>query len=372
MPTILSRSNWTTTAARGTAVTWSRIRGIVCHYPAMGKAVGVLTKTQEIARLRGWRNYHVGVLGWVDIGYNFAIGQSGRIYSLRGERVGAHTVGHNSKTLGVLFIVGDNEKLTPAARASFRALRATLRKKGAGSGIWGHTEMSGNSTRCPGPFIMSDIRTGLLRTGSADASASDPAPKPDPARPWVTSARVNALSPADVKGLQVRLVDAGYSVGSYGIDGSYGDATGRAVKQFQQDLGLTADGIYGPDTEDTMAKIDDVIKQLGTIKTDIGKVPARVLDEPIALQGSDKGKRSSLRTRTAWTNHEQQRAITAIAGLNARVSGLEKALEGALAGGNVDLEAVKAAAAEGARQGGVSVTAEDVARVLDVTVSEGS
>src|SRR5690606_31526698 len=154
MVTILPRSRWTSTSPKGTAFNWSRIRGIVCHYPAMGASVGVLSEAGETSRLRGWRNYHVGTLGWSDIGYNYAIGQSGRVYSLRGDRVGGHCYGHNSTTIGVLFIVGDNEPLTRAAQASFRALRTTLRQRGAGSGIWGHTEMSGNSTRCPGPYSM--------------------------------------------------------------------------------------------------------------------------------------------------------------------------------------------------------------------------
>lgn len=181
MVTILARSRWTSTKAKGRAVTWSRIRGIVCHYPAMGKSVGVLTPAQETARLRGWRNYHVGSLRWSDIGYNYCITQAGRVYSLRGDRVGAHAVGHNSTTLGVLFMVGDNEPLTKEAQAAFRALRATLRKRGAGSGLWGHTQMSGNSTRCPGPYIMADIRSGVLKRASAGASVGGggtSAPKP--------------------------------------------------------------------------------------------------------------------------------------------------------------------------------------------------
>ena len=174
MVTILARSRWTSTAAKGTPVTWSRIRGIVCHYPAMGRSVGVLTPEQETVRLRGWRNYHVGTLGWSDIGYNYCITQAGRIYSLRGDRIGAHAVGHNSTTLGVLFMVGDTEPLTKAAQASFRALRATLRKRGAGSGLWGHTQMSGNSTRCPGPSGSAQLRSWPARCCSLAACCCMP------------------------------------------------------------------------------------------------------------------------------------------------------------------------------------------------------
>lgn len=51
-----------------------------------------------------------------------------------------------------------------------------------------------------------------------------------------------------VKWLQKRLVDKGYSVGQYGIDGSFGNDTNRAVKQFQKDNGLVVDGIVGLNT----------------------------------------------------------------------------------------------------------------------------
>lgn len=235
MVTILARSRWTSTKAKGRAVTWSRIRGIVCHYPAMGKSVGVLTPAQETARLRGWRNYHVGSLRWSDIGYNYCITQAGRIYSLRGDRVGAHAVGHNSTTLGVLFMVGDNEPLTKAAQASFRALRATLRKRGAGSGLWGHTQMSGNSTRCPGPYIMADIRSGVLNSASAAATVGGGGTSAPAAKPAAKPAKLTEdgrLGTSTVKALQSAL--------GVKADGRACEATWKAL---QRKVGTVVDGV---------------------------------------------------------------------------------------------------------------------------------
>ena len=59
--------------------------------------------------------------------------------------------------------------------------------------------------------------------------------------------------------LQTKLVNKGYSVGSCGIDGDFGQATLTAVKQFQKDHGLKVDGIVGAATwaalNDSSAKI---------------------------------------------------------------------------------------------------------------------
>lgn len=403
---ILPRSAWSSTAARGTGITWSRVRGIVCHYPAMGRAVGVLTQAQEAARLRGWRSYHVNSLGWKDIGYSYAIGQSGRIYSLRGDRVGGHTYGHNSTTLGVLFIVGDNEPLTAAAKAAFRALRATLRKRGASSGVWGHREMSGNSTRCPGPYIMGSIRSGEL-TGSSAGASKPSTTAPSSSRPWRTSPRVSRMPKAEVRSIQQTLTDLGYSLGSYGVDGSYGDATGNAVKALQADLNITADGVYGPGTEKAlMSKLNAIEKKVdrsiaiatvnqrridritrtlepgisgkrtdgeaihalrkfrNDIRNDIAKIPADVLDEPVALEGKWKGQKGSLRGVRAWYA-EDMRALRALVTAS-EAAVLEAVQESGRAQGLTDeqVQAIATAAAEASAR----VSAEDVAGQLEVGV----
>ena len=53
---------------------------------------------------------------------------------------------------------------------------------------------------------------------------------------------------ADVKQLQLNLIALGYDCGKWGADGDFGDCTEQALKQFQRDRDLTADGIYGAET----------------------------------------------------------------------------------------------------------------------------
>lgn len=53
---------------------------------------------------------------------------------------------------------------------------------------------------------------------------------------------------AAVAHVQVRLFALGYDVGKYGADGEYGGDTEAAVRRFQTDHGITADGECGPAT----------------------------------------------------------------------------------------------------------------------------
>lgn len=51
-----------------------------------------------------------------------------------------------------------------------------------------------------------------------------------------------------VKTLQALLIGYGYSVGNSGVDGSFGPATDKAVRNYQKAKGLAVDGSVGPKT----------------------------------------------------------------------------------------------------------------------------
>lgn len=51
---------------------------------------------------------------------------------------------------------------------------------------------------------------------------------------------------SEVKALQILLIGYGYSCGSSGADGSFGPATDKAFRAFQQERGLAVDGSCGP------------------------------------------------------------------------------------------------------------------------------
>lgn len=58
----------------------------------------------------------------------------------------------------------------------------------------------------------------------------------------------------DVKALQALLLNAGCDLKQYGADGSFGGVTETAVRQYQKEHGITADGIAGKETFESLLK----------------------------------------------------------------------------------------------------------------------
>lgn len=62
----------------------------------------------------------------------------------------------------------------------------------------------------------------------------------------------------DVQQLQQALIDLGYSCGSYGADGEFGDCTELALTAFQTDHDLDPDGEYGPLSHAALTAVQNV------------------------------------------------------------------------------------------------------------------
>jgi peptidoglycan hydrolase-like protein with peptidoglycan-binding domain len=78
-----------------------------------------------------------------------------------------------------------------------------------------------------------------------------------------TTTEQSAETTAAVIELQQVMTDLGYYSGP--IDGVYGEATTEGVKNMQTDLGVTADGIYGPETHDALkGKGKSIVMELQT------------------------------------------------------------------------------------------------------------
>ncbi|WP_300345516.1 LysM peptidoglycan-binding domain-containing protein [Nesterenkonia sp.] len=185
-PTILKRSTWTSQPKGFTRIT-SRLLDpadivlLVPHYPAIGDVtVGVEPLETSCARIRGWRNLHIRVNGWADLGYPYVIDQAGRIFEGAGDtHAAAHAMHHNFTALGVLFIVGNGERPSAAARASFRALGRYLRATkfpNMRTLPVDHGNLPRNSTACAGQPIRSEIAAGRLTFGPLTGRPTPAAP----------------------------------------------------------------------------------------------------------------------------------------------------------------------------------------------------
>lgn len=110
------------------------------------------------------------------------------------------------------------------------------------------------NTTCPGPYLGGKFPYIAEEVNKRLAGQSSSNSQTEPAISKKTILRYGSNG-TQVKSLQEKLIFIGYSCGSKGADGSYGKATESAVREFQGNGGLVADGIYGPKTQ---AILEDV------------------------------------------------------------------------------------------------------------------
>jgi hypothetical protein len=174
----LPRSAWTTTARGGSTLTGTKLIGCSIHYPASSTPINATNQEQIAERIRAWRNYHVNVRGWSDIGYQVGGDQAGRVWDLRGiDRVPAATASQdnpdaNHEWGAFLFMIGNSEQPSPALIEAYRDWRHTrwLTRWPGRTQIRGHGQVPGASTECPGARTRALIADGTLAQppGSGD------------------------------------------------------------------------------------------------------------------------------------------------------------------------------------------------------------
>jgi hypothetical protein len=152
---ILARSHWGAVKARGTTNQEAKdVHTLVVHHTVGGAPVTAIGAKRE---MRNIQRMHMEAHGWSDIGYNLVIDRWGRIWEGRGlHRVGAHTLNHNTGTIGVSFM-GNYEKLELNERQyrAFQDVKAILKRHDIHiTSIKGHKQMPGQATACPGRHIM--------------------------------------------------------------------------------------------------------------------------------------------------------------------------------------------------------------------------
>lgn len=124
------------------------------------------------------------------------------------------------------------------------------------------------------------VEWGELKGVDYGEPHTDPEPAPAP-QPDLPPTLRKGSKGEYVKVLQTKLMLLGYDLGSYGADGDFGTKTQAAVKAFQKDRGLTADGVVGAKT---WAALDETPKA-ATYTITIKGQSLRTAEEIVAKYG---------------------------------------------------------------------------------------
>ncbi|XP_058819743.1 peptidoglycan-recognition protein 2 [Topomyia yanbarensis] len=157
-PNIVKRAQWS--ASKSTNVTYQikPVPFVVVHHTATADCSEMVVCKGIV---RSIQDTHQKGNKWSDIGYNFLIANGGNVYEGIGwHRVGAHTRGYNSKSIGIAFIGNYADEL-PSAKA-LRAANKLLEcgvKLGELDGdyrLYGARQIS--KTASPGDALYAEIQ----------------------------------------------------------------------------------------------------------------------------------------------------------------------------------------------------------------------
>lgn len=132
----------------------------VLHYGGGWNRAGYapFSVEKEMRVLRGWEDFHLSK-GWLGLAYNYAIGQTGILYRIRGEQRSGATSGdedqdgipENHEARAVVFILGGHQKPSSDALATFQEFYA-----GDPMRVIGHRDST--VTPCPGDYLYEWIQ----------------------------------------------------------------------------------------------------------------------------------------------------------------------------------------------------------------------
>lgn len=169
---VYTRDDWGARPPKGVYSNLGPIKSVVIHH---GGPVGAPRWTFDAAAqtCRDWQAYHQDHNGWTDIGYHLLVDALGRLYVGRPtDKLGAHVLAQNTSRVGINFMQdGRSHGLTFMQRRTLRklfrhehkrlglpALKDLANHPGSEFGVFGHREVPGQATECPGNLILSDLR----------------------------------------------------------------------------------------------------------------------------------------------------------------------------------------------------------------------
>ncbi|PSN41495.1 Peptidoglycan-recognition protein LB [Blattella germanica] len=159
-PDIVTREEWGAKAPKQTANITTPVPFVVIHHtysPAYCNESDTCKKA-----MREMQHMHQDIRGWWDIGYNFCVGGTGKVYEGRGwDLQGAHAPRYNNRSVGICFI-GDymedipTEIMTKAGKELIQlgVDRGSIDKDYK---LIGHRQV--RDTLCPGDKFFEEIQS---------------------------------------------------------------------------------------------------------------------------------------------------------------------------------------------------------------------
>lgn len=274
-PEVVARSGWGADEALRFDATGREVfppafyptKKLIVHHTA-----GANGDQNPAATIRSIYYYHAVTQGWGDIGYNFLVDESGRIYEGRYSRVyadgvspsgddingngvtGAHTGGWNSGTAGIALLGTLTDRdATPAARGALTSFLAWESQKngldptatstfvnpvsGASkttANIAGHRDYA--ATECPGGVFYSTLPA--LRAAVADRITGTTTPPPPAADTTPPTAPSGVSATAGTRAVTVSWSASTDNVGVTGY--TVARSTKSATSSFAQVASVTA------------------------------------------------------------------------------------------------------------------------------------
>ena len=143
--------------------------------------------------------------------------------------------------------------------------------------------------------LMALFVAAVVTTAVAPAPASAAS---QPAPVLAQGAGMGAKPSPAVRRVQRVLHSRGYSLGRPGVDGRFGPLTDVAVRRFQADRGLAADGIVGPKTNKVVSRIERRRQPSSSARRTISRSKKSTLPKLVTT--------SPPATKTGAGRHQQQ------------------------------------------------------------------
>ncbi|XP_038214256.1 peptidoglycan-recognition protein LB-like [Zerene cesonia] len=154
----VSREEWNARPPKSISTQNLPVPLVVIHHTYIPRAC--YSQSECSRSMRAMQDTHMITNGWADIGYNFAVGSDGVVYEGRGwNRVGAHAVGYNVNSVGIV-LIGDWVSAVPP-KHQLDAVKDLI-NVGIELGyisldykLIGHRQVG--ATECPGEALFNEI-----------------------------------------------------------------------------------------------------------------------------------------------------------------------------------------------------------------------